>query len=87
MKKPILLLAVLAAGSASMTMAHPTGIPFESRGACERAYAESSKLDRERIVDVLGLVDNYGEAQRTFNETFRCEYDESAQAWFIVRVG
>ena len=77
--------APLIVGSAAI--AHPTNVRFETRGDCEAAYAESSKLDRQRLVDQLGIFGSYGAAQRTFNETFQCQYDEEEQAWFIVFIG
>jgi hypothetical protein len=85
MKKHVSAALILSfIGSAAA--AHPTDIPYQTRGECERAYAASSKLDRERLV-AIGVVDNNGAAQKTFNETFRCEYDEEEDAWFIVFLG
>jgi hypothetical protein len=86
MKKLIIAIAATAITLAGGAAAHPTDIPFDTRGECESAYAKSSKLDRERLV-ALGLVDNNGEAQKTFNETFRCEYDEEEGAWYIIFLG
>ena len=86
MKKLMIAVAATAAITAGAAVAHPTDIPFDTRGDCESVYAESSKLDRERLVN-LGFVDNNGAAQKTFNETFRCEYDEEEDAWFIVFLG
>ncbi|HEX6881062.1 MAG TPA: hypothetical protein VF135_11905 [Terriglobales bacterium] len=80
----LLMTSLIAANAAT---AHPTNVPFETRGECEAAYAESSKLDRERLVDQLGIFETYGAAQRTFNETFQCQYDEEEQTWFIVFIG
>ena len=81
--KRTIICVTLAAGLAAQAPAHPTNIPFDTRGECEAVYAESSKLDRERLVE-LGVFPTNGAAQRTFNETFRCEYDEDLDAWFIV---
>jgi hypothetical protein len=78
------LMALCALGVGSAAFAHPTDIAFETRGKCEAAYAESSKLDRERLVDTLGVFETYGAAQRTFNERFSCEYDEGDGVWYIV---
>lgn len=87
-KKPLLwgCAPLIALATANAVSAHPTNIPYESRGKCEAAYAEFSKLDRERLVDVLGIFDAYGHAQRTFNELFACEYDEETDAWYIVEL-
>jgi len=85
MKKTLLAVLLVSALGGAAT-AHPTDVPYETRGECERAYAESSKLDRERLL-ALGLVDSKGAAQKTFNETFRCEYDADEDAWYIVFLG
>jgi hypothetical protein len=85
MKKALIAASVVTAIGTS-AVAHPTNVPFDTRGECEAAYAASSKLDRERLVDT-GVVKNNGAAQKTFNETFRCEYDEAEDAWFIVFLG
>ena len=69
-----------------MAVAHPVNILYDTRGECEAAYAASSKLDRERLVN-LGFVDNNGAAQKTFHDTFRCEYDIREDGWFIVFLG
>ena len=61
--------APLIVGSAAI--AHPTNVRFETRGDCEAAYAESSKLDRQRLVDQLGIFGSYGAAQRTFNSSIK----------------
>ena len=84
MKKMALTTMVLgAAVSGSVAMAHPTGVPYATRGQCERASAESAKQDRERLV-AAGIFPTIGAAQSTFHEDWRCEYDEEAGAWFIV---
>ena len=68
---------------AAGAIAHPTDEAYASRGECESAYAKASKLDRERLVEV-GIFPTPGAAQRTFRDRFVCEYDEDAEAWFIV---
>jgi hypothetical protein len=78
--------AICAALVPAAALAHPTDIAFGTRGECEAAYAASSKLDRERLVE-MGMAPTKGAAQRTFNETFRCEYDEEEDAWYIVFLG
>jgi hypothetical protein len=75
------VLGVAIGGSAAI--AHPTDVPYESRGECERAAAKSAKQDRERLVD-LGIFPTIGAAQSTFHEDWRCEYDDEEEAWFIV---
>ena len=76
--------AAFAAGS--VAVAHPTDVAHPNRGACEAAFAASSKLDREHLVDELGVFDNYGQAQPGFRDIFRCEYNDEADAWYIVVV-
>ncbi len=86
MNKLTVMIATAVSAATGTASAHPGNIPYETRGDCEAAYAASSKLDRERLVD-LGFVENNGAAQKTFNETFRCEYDEEEDAWYIVFLG
>lgn len=86
MKRLTLILGGGMLASASVVSAHPLNQPYETRGECEAAYAESSKLDRERLVE-LGTFDTKGDAQKTFRDIFRCEYDENDQAWYIVFIG
>lgn len=82
MKRFLSLAALLAVSS--QVMAHPTNIPYDTRGDCEAAYAQFSKLDRERLSE-LGFTP--GEAQRTFRDLFLCEYDPNSKKWYIVLVG
>lgn len=63
--------------------AHPVGVPYETRGECERAAAASAHEDRERLVDA-GIFPTIGAAQSTFHDDWRCEYDEEEDAWYIV---
>ena len=83
MKKTVLATALAALAIAGTAAAHPTDIPYETRGECERAYAEFNKLDRERLV-ALGIFETRGAAQRTFRDLFACEYDEDEDLWYIV---
>ena len=77
------LLAATSLMIAAAAQAHPTGIPYDTRGECEAVFADASKFDRERLVEV-GIFDTYGAAQRTFRDLFQCEYDPEVDAWFIV---
>lgn len=86
MRKSLFFVGAAALTAAGGVSAHPTDVPYDTRGECEAAYAEASKFDRERLV-AQGVFDTRGEAQRTFNEIFRCEYDEDEDAWYIVLVG
>lgn len=86
MKKSIVHASIATVLLSGTAFAHPSDVPYETRGQCEAAYAESSKIDRERLL-ASGRVENQGAAQRTFNETFRCEYYEDQGAWFITFLG
>lgn len=86
MNKLSLAFAPVALALSAHVAAHPTDERYETRGECEAAYAEASKFDRERLVQ-LGIFDTQGAAQRTFNELFACEYDEADEAWYIVFLG
>lgn len=76
---------LVALGLGGVALAHPVGEPFETRGECEAAFAESSKDDREALFD-RGIFTSRGAAQRTFNDLFACAYDEEEEAWFIIRI-
>jgi hypothetical protein len=84
MLKRLVLLGMGVSALGASASAHPTDVPYQTRGQCEAAFAESSKLDRERLVKVLGVFDTYGAAQRTFRDRFACEYDEEEGVWYIV---
>jgi len=79
-------LALAALACASTATAHPTDVTFSSRGECEAAFADSSKSDRERLVE-LGIFDTFGAAQSTFRDMFRCERDYDGDNWHIVFIG
>lgn len=84
MKKVALTTLLLGATAGlSSAIAHPTNVPYATRGECERAAAESAKQDRERLVNA-GIFPTIGAAQSTFHEDWRCEYDPEEDAWFIV---
>ncbi len=81
---PIAVAAVLVpVGTAT---AHPTDIPYPTRGACEVAYEQASKDDRDFLVEI-GVFDTIGAAQSTFKDLFQCQYDPEQDAWFIVYIG
>ena len=84
MKKLVATTPLLGAvAGLSGAIAHPTNVPYATRGECERAAAESARQDRERLVD-RGIFPTIGAAQSTFHEDWRCEYDEEEDAWYIV---
>jgi hypothetical protein len=87
MKK--LLFIIAAAGvvmPAGPAIAHPTGIPYPTRGVCEVAFEQANKDDRDMLV-ALGIFDTIGAAQSTFKDLFECQYDPEQNAWFIVYIG
>lgn len=84
MKMTPIFAAAAAVVISTQALAHPTGIPYSTRGECEAAYAEFSKFDRERLSE-LGFTP--GEAQRTFRDLFACQYDPNSRQWFIVLIG
>ncbi|HZC37311.1 MAG TPA: hypothetical protein VE221_01405 [Sphingomicrobium sp.] len=86
MKKLILLVAGTSLTTSGAAFAHPTDIPFPTRGACEAAYAAASKDDRDFLVS-HGVFDNNGQFQMGVRDLFRCEYNEEEQAWYIVQIG
>ena len=84
-------LMILAATAGTLirpgaAVAHPTDIPYPTRGACEVAYEQASKDDRDWLV-AAGIFDTIGAAQSTFKDLFECEYDPERGAWFIVYIG
>ena len=83
MKKLVATALLLSAIGGGTALAHPTDIPYKTRGECERAAAESAKADRERLVG-MGIFPTLGAAQSTFHEDWRCEYNDDEEAWFIV---
>ena len=83
--KKVLAMALFLCASASggAALAHPTDVPYATRGECERAAAKSAKEDRERLA-ALGIFPTIGAAQSTFHDDWRCEYDQQVRVWFIV---
>ena len=85
MIKLIAALALATAAVAAPAAAHPTGIPYASRGECQTAFAHYSKLDRIRISELFGV--SPGAAQSPIHDLYACEYDGEEDAWFIVYIG
>jgi pyruvate-formate lyase len=84
-----LALAVAAVATTATPLpvaAHPTDIPFATRGECEAAYAAASKDDRDALVSA-GIFKNTGQFQKGVRDLFQCEYIEEEQAWYIVYIG
>jgi hypothetical protein len=88
MRKQIALAVAAAATTAipAPVTAHPTDIPYATRGECEAAYAAASKEDRNSLVS-NGVFDNNGQFQMGVRDLFECEYNEEEQAWYIVYIG
>lgn len=76
-----MLAASMLCGSAA---AHPTHLLFDNRGQCERKQAEINTFDREFVAEPIFGIENNGEAQVFFLESFQCEYDSQAGAWRMV---
>lgn len=66
----------------TVALSHPVDETYDTRGECERAFAESSKLDRERLVQ-NGNFPTIGAAQSTFQTLFTCEYDPDEDVWYM----
>lgn len=82
----ILITAATFAVPSGGAVAHPTDVPYATRGECEVAYAEANKTDRDFLVS-KGVFDNNGQFQMGVRDLFECQYNEEAQAWYIVYIG
>ena len=74
--------ALLFAGVAAS--AHPFQLRFSSRGACEKEQALVNHYDRDNVACPVFHIDQNGEAQVFFLESFQCEYEESSGMWRIA---
>jgi len=80
--KTAIALGVLAIPA--LALAHPTDVPFESRGECETAMARANH-DDGAIKVANGEFDNFGDSNRWMHASFHCE--RIGDVWFIVREG
>lgn len=78
----------LAAGAllalSSVASAHPVNLRFETRGACEKRQAEVNNYDREFVAQQVFGIEQNGEAQVFFLESFQCELDDTTGLWRMV---
>lgn len=84
MRKFIICNALFALGLSTGAVAHPTHLLFENRGQCEKEQAAVNNFDREHVAMPIFGIQNNGEAQVFFLESFQCEYDDSLGAWRMV---
>ena len=84
MNKFVLAVAAVAVAFPVTVDAHPTNLYFPTRGACEAAQAHVNNSDRQYVAGPVFGIDNNGEAQVFFLESFQCEYDPEAQQWHMV---
>lgn len=82
MKKTIIG-GMLILVSASVA-AHPFNERYDSRGECEHAQALVNHFDRDNVAGPVFHIDNNGEAQVFFLESFQCEVEESTSLWRMV---
>lgn len=84
MRKFIICHVLFAAALCTEAAAHPTHLLFANRGECEKAQAAINNFDREHVAQPIFGIQNNGEAQVFFLESFQCEYDDSLGAWRMV---
>ena len=84
MRKLIICAALAGLSVATAALSHPTHLLFDSRGECERAQAQVNNFDREYVAEPVFRIDNNGQAQVFFLESFQCEYDTALGAWRMV---
>jgi len=62
----------------------PFNLRFDTRGECEKAQALVNHYDRDNVAGPIFHIENNGEAQVFFLESFQCEYDANEGKWRIV---
>lgn len=82
MKRLMMLGAALTISGAAV--AHPVQLRFETRGACEKTQAAVNHYDRDFVAEPVFGIDQNGEAQVFFIESFQCEYDADEDSWRMV---
>lgn len=81
MRKLLICVGLIAASTLDSAVAHPTQLLFASRGECEREQAKVNNYDRQYVAEPIFGIENNGQAQVFFLESFQCEYDASMNAW------
>lgn len=82
MKRLFLFGAALA--MPGLVAAHPVRLLFENRGACEKEQAAVNNFDREFVAEQVFGIEQNGEGQVFFLESFQCEFDQQAGMWRMV---
>lgn len=80
MKKIFAAVAVATIGLCAPATAHPTDIPYDSFGQCQAALSQFNKIDRDMFAE---FFPNYGAATVDMIDSWWCEYDSGAGAWYI----
>ena len=84
MKKFMICGALVTLGISTAAIAHPLSLFFETRGECEAKQASVNHFDRDNVAGPVFGIQNNGEAQVFFLESFQCEYDDQVGAWHMV---
>jgi len=84
MKKLMTCVAFVTLGLSTAAIAHPVNLLFDTRGECEAKQASVNHSDRDNVAGPVFGIQNNGEAQVFFLESFQCEYDDQVGAWHMV---
>jgi len=82
--KKLVVGSALLLGLSGVAAAHPFNLRFDMRGECEKAQALVNHYDRDNVAGPIFHIENNGEAQVFFLESFQCEYDANEGKWRIV---
>lgn len=77
-------LGLLLSTVAGAAFAHPFHLRFDTRGACEKEQAAVNHFDRDFVAMPVFGIENNGEAQVFFLESFQCEFDANEGMWRMV---
>lgn len=84
MTRLLIAAAIASFGLSGVATAHPFSLRFDSRGECEKEQASVNHYDRDNVAGPIFGIDNNGEAQVFFLESFQCEYDSAEGKWRMV---
>jgi hypothetical protein len=84
MKRLLIAAAIASFALSGVATAHPFSLRFDTRGACEKEQALVNHYDRDHVAGPVFGIDQNGEAQVFFLESFQCEYDSAAGKWRIA---
>lgn len=79
-----LILLIVGLAVASSAVAHPFNLRFQTRGQCEKEQAAVNHYDRDYVAEPVFHIENNGEAQVFFLESFQCERDPTTGLWRMV---